>query len=72
MLEEHCGNIPVVLFANKIDIVDEERLNTTKIQKLANERNFLKYFITSAKTGHGVIEAFNAIIEHLYFKFKTF
>ncbi len=71
VLEEHCGNIPVVLFANKIDLVDKKNLNSTKIQKLVNERNFLKYFITSAKTGQGVIEAFNAIIEHLYFKFKT-
>jgi hypothetical protein len=52
--------------------VDEENLDKTKIQKLVNERNFLKYFITSAKTGQGVIEAFNAIIEHLYFKFKNF
>ncbi|MFX1386616.1 MAG: Rab family GTPase [Promethearchaeota archaeon] len=72
VLETHCGNIPVVLFANKVDLVDEKSLNTTKIQKLVNEHNFLKYFITSAKTGQGVIEAFNTIIEHLYFKFKTF
>ena len=71
-LEEHCQNIPIVLLANKVDLVDEKNLNTIKIQKLVNERNFLKYFITSAKTGQGVIEAFNAIIEHLYFKFKTF
>ncbi|MFX1420609.1 MAG: Rab family GTPase [Promethearchaeota archaeon] len=69
-LEEHCGNIPVVLFANKIDLVDEKNLDTTKIQKLVKENNFLKYFITSAKTGQGVIEAFNAIIEHLYIRFK--
>ena len=69
-LEEHCGDIPVVLFANKIDLVDEKNLDTTKIQKLVNENNFLKYFITSAKTGQGVIEAFNAIIEHLYLRFK--
>ncbi|MFX1304832.1 MAG: Rab family GTPase [Promethearchaeota archaeon] len=72
VLEEHCGNIPVVLFANKVDLVDEKNLNISKIQKLVNEHNFLKYNITSAKTGHGVIEAFNTIIEHLYFKFKTF
>lgn len=71
-LEKYCGNVPVVLFANKIDLVDEENLDKTKIQKLVNERNFLKYFTTSAKTGQGVIEAFNAIIEHLYFKFKNF
>jgi len=71
-LEKHCGNIPVILFANKIDLVDEKDIDKTKIQKVVSERNFLKYFMTSAKTGQGVIEAFNAIIEHLYFKFKTF
>jgi len=72
VVEKHCGNIPVILFANKVDLVDENNLNTTKIQKLVNERNFLKFFFTSAKTGQGVVEAFNAIIEQLYFKFKTF
>ena len=70
-LEKHCGNIPVVLFANKIDLVDKINFNTTKIQRFVNECNFLKYFNTSAKTGQGVIEAFNTIIEHLYFKFKS-
>ncbi|UCC18349.1 MAG: GTP-binding protein [Promethearchaeota archaeon] len=69
-IEQHCSNIPVVLFANKIDLVDEENLDATKIQKLVDDNNFLKYFITSAKTGQGVIEAFNAIIEHLYLRFK--
>ena len=72
VVEKHCGNIPVVLFANKVDLVNENNLNNTKIQKLVNEYSFLKYFITSAKTGQGVINAFNAIIEQLYFKFKTF
>ena len=69
---KNCENIPIVLFANKVDLVEENILDTTKIQKLVNERNFLNYFLTSAKTGQGVIEAFNAIIERLYLKFKTF
>ena len=67
---KNCGNIPVVLFANKVDLVDESSLNSVEIQKLVNERNFLNFFLTSAKTGQGVIEAFNAIIEQLYLKFK--
>ncbi|MFX1571469.1 MAG: Rab family GTPase [Promethearchaeota archaeon] len=68
---ENCGNIPVVLFANKIDLVDENNLNITKIQNLVDQLNFLKFFFTSAKTGQRVVEAFNAIIEQLYFKFKS-
>ena len=40
------------------------------VQKLADERNFLGYYKTSAKTGVGVYEAFQAIIKNLYNKYK--
>lgn len=69
-LKKYCGNIPVVLFANKVDLVNEDDLNNLEIQKLVKENNFLGYYITSAKTGQGVIEAFNALIEQLYYKYK--
>ncbi len=70
-VEINCGDIPIVLFANKVDLLDENSLDTTEIQQLINDHNFLNYFFTSAKTGQMVVEAFNAIIEQLYFKFKT-
>ncbi|MFX1316996.1 MAG: Rab family GTPase [Promethearchaeota archaeon] len=69
-LKKHCGNIPVVLFANKVDLVNENILNRTDIQKIVKELKFIGYYITSAKTGQGVTEAFNAIIENLYHKYK--
>jgi len=69
-LKKYCGDIPVVLFANKVDLVDTNNIDTIQIQELVHKYNFLRYFITSAKTGEGVIEAFNAIIENLYFKNK--
>ena len=69
-LTKHCGEIPVVLFANKVDLVDENELDRSQIKSLSDELNFLGYYITSAKTGQGVIEAFNAIIDELYKKFK--
>ncbi len=69
-LKKYCGDIPVVLFANKVDLVNENNLNELEIQKLVKEYNFLGYYITSAKTGRGVIEAFNALIEKLYYKNK--
>lgn len=69
-LKKHCEDIPVVLFANKVDLVHENDLNETKIQNIVKKYNFLGYYITSAKTGQGVIEAFNAIIENLYHKYK--
>ena len=65
-----CGDIPIVAFGNKVDLIDEDKIDNSKIQKLVDENNFLGYYVTSAKTGKGVIEAFNAIIETLYTKFK--
>lgn len=65
-----CGDIPVVLFANKGDLIDKNNLEWTSIQKIVDNFNFLGYYITSAKTGHGVIDAFNAIISELYKKCK--
>ena len=70
VVKENCGNIPIVLFANKVDLVDENDIDISKIQNLTQDNNFLKFFFTSAKTAQGVVEAFNAIIEHLYLKFK--
>jgi len=72
VLEKNCGNIPIVLFANKVDLVDENSLATTEILKLVTEFNFLNFFFTSAKTGQGVVDAFTEIIERLYLKFKNF
>ena len=66
----YCGEIPIVVFANKVDLVDEAKLDTSKIAELVKEKKFLGYFITSAKTGQGVIEAFSAIIDDLYLKYK--
>ncbi len=70
-ITKYCGIIPIVVFANKVDLVDESDLDTSEIQGIINENNFLGSYITSAKTGKGVIEAFNAIIKNLYLKFKS-
>jgi len=70
-LKKYCGNIPVVLFANKVDLVEENDLDISKIQSIVNKQNLLSYYLTSAKTGQGVIDAFNAIINELYYKSKN-
>lgn len=67
---KYCGNIPIVVFANKVDLVDEDSIDDSDIQEIVSKYNFLGYYITSAKTGNGVIEAFSAIIKELYDKFK--
>jgi len=66
-----CGDIPIVVFANKVDLVDKENLVDTKILKIMKKGNFLEYYRTSAKTGEGVSQAFQAIIRELYNKYKA-
>lgn len=68
---KHCGNQPVVLFGNKIDLVDgNDELSEERVQSIVKKRDFLGYYKTSAKTGQGVFKAFRAIIERLYEQYK--
>ena len=67
---KYCGDLPVVLFGNKIDLVKKGELENKKVDDLMKKRNFLGYYKTSAKTGSGVYEAFQAIIKELYNKYK--
>jgi len=70
-ISKYCNEIPVVIFANKVDLVDENNSDDSKIQKLVDKHNFLGFYKTSAKTGDGVIKAFNAIIKKLYHNYIT-
>ena len=38
--------------------------------KLARKTEFLGHFVTSALTGEGLVDAFQAIIGELYYKYK--
>jgi small GTP-binding protein len=64
-VKEFCGDIPVILFANKVDLVKEESIDKEIIEKLVSDNSFLGYFITSAKTGKRVEYAFNFLIKAL-------
>ncbi len=68
-IKKYCGNIPIVLFGNKIDLINDE-LNASKVDEIVDKREFLGYYKTSAKTGNGVYKAFQAIIKDLYERFK--
>jgi small GTP-binding protein len=70
-IKKYCGNIPVVLFANKSDLIKEKDIDLNTLETIVAQNNFLGYYITSAKTGEGVTEAFNALIEILYNKYKS-
>ena len=70
-IKKYCGDIPTVVFANKVDLIEENNLDKTNIQEVVNKRAFLGYYLTSAKTGQGVHEAFNVIINKLYSKYQA-
>ena len=73
-LKKHCGNIPIVLFGNKYDLVDEEELSSnpniltsnSNVESIVKENKFVGYYKTSALTGDGVTDAFKALIKKLY------
>jgi small GTP-binding protein len=69
-IKKFCGDIPIIIFANKVDLVEEDNLDESGIQDLVEEHGFLGYYITSAKTGKGVHDAFNTLIDKLYQKSK--
>jgi len=70
-VKEHCGNIQVALFGNKIDLISEEQIQSSELcdsnmEIYAKEYNFLGYYKTSALTGQGVYEAFYGLAKRLY------
>lgn len=60
-----------MLFANKVDLIEKNNLDHSEIQKTVNSNKFLDYYLTSAKSGQGVHEAFSTLIEQLYNKSKS-
>ena len=69
-IKKYCGNIPIVLFGNKMDLVIDEELDESKVEEIVDKRDFLGYYKTSAKTGNGVYKSFQAIIKDLYERYK--
>ncbi|MFX1307773.1 MAG: hypothetical protein ACFFDG_13255, partial [Promethearchaeota archaeon] len=69
-IKKFCGDIPVVLFGNKVDLVDETTLDDENALKFVEKHEILGYYRTSAKTGQGVHDAFQKIIRELYHKYK--
>eukprot|EP01083_Nonionella_stella_P066291 174436_1 len=59
-------NIPVVLFANKWDLVDENEQNRSvsddELDDFCHENHYVGWFTTSAKTGLNVKKGMNFII----------
>ena len=57
--EEALGErIPIILLANKVDLVDERVITTEMAQEFVRENGLVGYLETSALTGQNVEEAF--------------
>jgi hypothetical protein len=51
------------MFGNKCDLTEE--YDKKKVDEIVKKYNFLGFYLTSAKTGVRVTDAFNSIIEVL-------
>jgi small GTP-binding protein len=69
-IKKFCGDIPIIVFGNKVDLVNEDEIDEEKILKIVKKRDFWGYYRTSAKTGQNVKTAFRAIIQKLYSHYK--
>jgi small GTP-binding protein len=74
-LRSNCGEIPVMLFGNKIDLIDVDELDRNDklvgsditIEQLITKHKFFGYYKTSALTGEGVKDAFQSLVHKLYY-----
>ncbi|MFW9824542.1 MAG: Rab family GTPase [Candidatus Thorarchaeota archaeon] len=73
-VREACGNIPIMLFGNKADLVDQNALmkspdyttSDVHVKKFAQDHKIIDYYKTSALTGQDVKKAFQALTFKLY------
>ena len=64
-ITKYCGDIPKVVFGNKSDLVDVDSYDQAPVKKIMEDKEVLKFYTTSAKTGKNVHDAFNYIIDLL-------
>ena len=72
-VRKYSEDIPIILFGNKIDLIDIKDLensndllrSNTNISELVRDFNFFGYYKTSALSGEGVTGAFKAITNEL-------
>jgi small GTP-binding protein len=59
-IRDVCGDIPVVLLINKSDLADHAQYGTDEVGEVA-EKLLAPFFLTSAKSGANVENAFSAL-----------
>ncbi len=65
-------NIPSILIRNKVDLLENENNNDEedKMKEFCEKNQFLRCFITSAKTGTNIEEAMNFLISTIIDKME--
>jgi len=63
MLEERCGNIPILLVGNKVDEEERRVVSKTRADDLREKHNLASYMEISAKTGASVKKMFELVGE---------
>ena len=71
-VQKNCGEIPIYIFANKVDLVDENKLDKSNIKNLVEKNNFRGYYFTSAISGSNIIKILKVIRQDLYERYKAF
>ena len=70
VLEEHCGNIPILLVGNKIDEEKQRAVSKTRAVEVREKYNLASYMEISAKTGANVEKLFDLVAELMIKKFQ--
>ena len=66
-VREISKKIPIVLFGNKCDLIDERKVTFKEVKEFADD-NEINYFETSAKDNINITEGFEKISEDAYLK----
>ncbi len=54
-VSKQCGEIPIIVVGNKIDLIDERVVNFKEAEEYTTHKNVI-YYETSAKTGENVVD----------------
>ncbi|UCE36263.1 MAG: GTP-binding protein [Thermoplasmata archaeon] len=63
-VQNMVGNVPLIILANKFDLMEDAEFDETHLEKFASKYNASFYF-TSAKNGENVNQAFYALGERM-------
>ena len=58
------GKVEIIIIANKIDLEDQRKISENELKEFGEKKN-IKVFNTSAKTGEGIEQAFDYLINRL-------